>query len=205
MHIALLGDSTLDNRAYTEGGPDVREHLDRLLGGTGRASLFAVDGATIAGVRAQLDRLRARHDPQDPVSHLVLSVGGNDLLAEIDVLARPAASVADALLAVRDRADDFGRRYRPLLDEVLQVGLPTVVCTVYNGAFPEPDEARVIETAMRIFDHEILDAAAERRVRVVDLRRVCDEPADYWNPIEPSERGGAKIAAALLDALGANR
>jgi lysophospholipase L1-like esterase len=201
MNIALLGDSTLDNRAYTAGGPDVRAHLERLLAGSGHATLLAVDGAMIADVRGQLERLRDAAPADRPFSHLVLSVGGNDLLAEVDVLGQAAESVAQALVLVRERSEDFGRRYRSLLDEVLQVALPTVVCTVYNGAFPDPVESAAIETAMRVFDHEILAAAADRDVPVVDLRRVCDDADDYWNPIEPNERGGAKIAAALLEGI----
>jgi len=36
---------------------------------------------------------------------------------------------------------------------------------------------------------------------VVELRLVCSEPADYANPIEPSVRGGAKIARAVARAV----
>jgi hypothetical protein len=39
-------------------------------------------------------------------------------------------------------------------------------------------------------------------VRVIDLRMVCTEPADYANTIEPSVRGGEKIARAIVTALG---
>jgi hypothetical protein len=43
----------------------------------------------------------------------------------------------------------------------------------------------------------------ERRLTIIDLRLVCDEPADYANPIEPSSTGGAKIARAIASAVGA--
>jgi hypothetical protein len=36
----------------------------------------------------------------------------------------------------------------------------------------------------------------------IDLRLVCTEPADYANPIEPSGRGGLKIAGAIARSLG---
>jgi hypothetical protein len=38
----------------------------------------------------------------------------------------------------------------------------------------------------------------------IELRHVCTEPADYANPIEPSVRGGAKIARAIARAVGAD-
>jgi hypothetical protein len=41
-----------------------------------------------------------------------------------------------------------------------------------------------------------------RGLDIIELRAVCTEPADYANPIEPSGRGGARIAAAVLGAIG---
>ena len=200
MHLALLGDSTFDNAAYTDGGPDVAAHLERLLGEGHRVTLLAVDGAMLDDVSRQLRGLRELREAGEPPTHVALSVGGNDLLNRIDVLGAPARSVGEALLVLREAALDFGREYRAALDEVLQAGLPTVTCTVYAGAFEDATEAAVIETALRVFDHEILEAGAERGLAVVDLRRVCSSPEDYWNPIEPGERGGAKIAAAVVEA-----
>lgn len=205
MHIALLGDSTLDNARYTDGGPDVTAHLADLLVGGSRVTLLARDGATLDDVPHQLSALEPLLDrggpAATPVTHLVLSAGGNDLLGEIDVLDRPATSVAAALLGLHERAARFGARYREVLDDVLRLRLPTVACTVYDGAFHDPTEAAVVRMALRVFDAEITEAALDRGVPVLDLRRVCDEPADYWDPIEPSERGGARIAAAILAAL----
>ena len=37
----------------------------------------------------------------------------------------------------------------------------------------------------------------------MELRSICTERADYANPIEPSEQGGSKIAAAIARAIGA--
>jgi hypothetical protein len=52
------------------------------------------------------------------------------------------------------------------------------------------------------FNDAILRAAFEFRLSVIDLRLVCTEPEDHANPIEPSERGGRKIARAIIGALG---
>src|SRR2546423_11720616 len=98
-HIVLLGDSIFDNAAYVGNGPDVVRQLHSVLPGGWRATLNAMDGATIQDIRAQLARL-----PSD-ASHLVLSVGGNDALLEAGVLeerARSVGAVLDKLAAVRD-------------------------------------------------------------------------------------------------------
>ena len=205
MHIALLGDSTFDNIAYSEGGPDVVAHLNRLLVGADRASLLALDGAGIEDVYEQIQKLGDLLRVEDPVTHVALSVGGNDLLETAGLLERHAGSVAEALLMLREEAVAFGTRYWELLDDVVGLGLPTIVCTVYNGAFEEPAQAFAIETALCIFDHEIVQAGLERGLPVVDLRRVCSSRADYFNAIEPSEVGGSRIAAAVLAAFRAPR
>jgi hypothetical protein len=43
----------------------------------------------------------------------------------------------------------------------------------------------------------ITSEALARGLPLLDLRLVCAEDADYANAIEPSARGGAKIAAAI--------
>jgi hypothetical protein len=53
-----------------------------------------------------------------------------------------------------------------------------------------------------LFNDVILRTAFERRLAVIDLRLVCTDPADYANQIEPSGRGGRKIAEAIARSLG---
>lgn len=52
---------------------------------------------------------------------------------------------------------------------------------------------------MALFNEVILFEAARLQVPVIDLRVLCDSPADYSevSPIEPSEQGCFKIAAAI--------
>jgi hypothetical protein len=47
----------------------------------------------------------------------------------------------------------------------------------------------------------ILRSALNARAAVIDLRPVCDKPADYSDvsPIEPSALGGAKIARVIAE------
>jgi hypothetical protein len=74
--------------------------------------------------------------------------------------------------------------------------LPTCVCTIYNGNLGR-GEASIARTALCIFNDVILRAAAMRHVRVLDLRLICTGPEHYANPIEPSARGGERIAQAI--------
>ena len=195
-HIVLLGDSTFDNRAYTSGERDVVSHLRGRLPEDWEATLLAVDGSTIANVPSQLTRLPAA------ATHLVVSVGGNDALMNSDVLSVRVPSVAGALGALGERVEPFERAYCAMLDRLAALPPQVALCTIYNGRL-EGDLAGAARLALTLFNDVILRAAAERGLAVVDLRLVCNEPADYANPIEPSGRGGLKIARAVLRAVGA--
>jgi hypothetical protein len=198
-HVVLLGDSIFDNAAYTTGGPDVITQLSQLLPDGWRASLLAVDGHRTEDVARQIARL-----PRE-ATHLVLSVGGNDALSHISILDQPAVSSSQVLGLLADVRDDFEQRYRKLVTALVKRELPLVICTIYNGNFPDAHFQRLASTALCVFNDVILRVAFERVLGVIDLRLVCNEPADYANPIEPSERGGAKIARAIAAAVGATR
>src|SRR5262245_47273479 len=113
----------------------------------------------------------------------------------------PARSTADALALFGDRLAAFERCYVAALERVLACRLPTTVCTIYNGAL-EPAEAGLARVGLMMFNDVIVRAASQRRVGVIELRAVCTEPEDYVSGIEPSGRGGRKIAAAIARATG---
>ena len=191
-HVVLLGDSIFDNQSYVQPGePDVIRQLRARLPADWESTLLAVDGHVTDDVSRQLTRL-----PTD-ATHLVISVGGNDALGHLDVLTSPATSVAEALARLAAIQDQFERAYRYMLTTVLGRKLPTAVCTIYNGNFPDPTYQRIATLGVAIWDDAILRIAAGHGLPVLDLRLICAEPADYANPIEPSARGGDKIAATI--------
>jgi hypothetical protein len=190
-HVILLGDSIFDNAAYVGGGPAVIEQLRDCLSGEWQATLCAVDGNMTTNVARQLENL-----PSD-ANFLIVSVGGNDAINASAVLAREARSVAEALQLLADTADQFEYNYQTMLRAVLRQQLPTALCTIYYPRFPEPDFQRVALTALTVFNDCIIRAAFTHGLPLIDLRLICNEDADFANPIEPSVQGGAKIAAVI--------
>ena len=192
MHIVLLGDSIFDNGAYVRRGePDVVRQLRDKLPAGAKATLAAVDGVTTAGVARQLERL-----PAD-ATHLVVSAGGNDALGNIGVLEDSSRSIADALTRLAAIGDGFGRGYRAMLGSVLDRGRPTALCTIYDPRYPNPRFQRLAVAGLVLFNEVITRAAFAHGLPVLDLRLICDNDADFANPIEPSAQGGDKIAAAI--------
>ncbi|NKX56379.1 SGNH/GDSL hydrolase family protein [Arthrobacter mobilis] len=189
-HVVLLGDSIFDNKAYVGGDPDVVAQLRGELPSGWRATLLAVDGDVTSGVARQLAAL-----PED-ATHLAVSVGGNDALGYAYLLQEQAGSVAGALALLGQAQDRFAAAYAAMIEAVSATGLPAAVCTIYDTPPSEPNH-KVIKTAAALFNDHITRAAFARGTWLIDLRLICDEDADYANPIEPSAHGGRKIAQAI--------
>jgi hypothetical protein len=197
-HLALLGDSIFANAAYVGSEPDVIGHLRSRLPPGWKATLCAVDGATASTLPAQLQKV-----PED-ASRIIVAIGGNDALANIDLLSMKVSSTAETLTAFASRVAAFEERYRKAIADVLERRLPTTICTIYNGALAE-DEARLARIALMTFNDVVLRTAFEHSLDVIDLRAVCNETCDYANPIEPSGEGGRKIAGAIVGAMSLGR
>lgn len=194
-HVVLLGDSVFDNGAYVAGGPDVVTQLRPRLPQGWRATLAALDGAVTADVLRQTARV-----PKG-TTHLVVSVGGNDALRAEGLFLRRAASVGEALGQLARARDEFAAEYRRMLDAVLAPGMAVTLCTIYDPRFPDRMRQTLAITGLALFNDVILREAVARGLPVLDLRLICDDERDYANPIEPSVRGGAKIADAMAELL----
>jgi len=190
----LLGDSIFDNASYARAGEAVIDELGRGLS-SGEATLLAQDGAVIAGVSSQLQRM------PNTATHLFISAGGNDALRASGVLTERASTVADALAKIEAVRDAFARSYGTMLDAAAQRGLPTTVCTIYDSQLPEPTHRRLSNLALGVLNDAITRHAVSRRLPVIDLRVLFSEPADYANAVEPSGQGSRKIARMISEVL----
>jgi hypothetical protein len=190
IHAVLLGDSIFDNAAYVRGGPDVVKQLRTKLPVQASATLLAVDGAVTRGILPQLARL-----PGDS-THLVVSIGGNDALGASFLLGQSVATVAEALSLLENAQSRFAAEYEAMADAVMKRGLPTAFCTIYDTP-PSGSDYRIVRTALSVFNDAITRTAFRRGATLIDLRLICDEDEDYANPIEPSVKGGEKMASAI--------
>src|SRR5690348_15322819 len=148
-HVVLLGDSVFDNAAYVGKDPPLQTQLEHLLPKGHRVTLLAKDGAVIADLGWQLNRL-----PGD-VTHLVLSVGGNDAIRASRVLDARVNSVAAALEMLGTVAEGFGREYATMLGRVAQTALPAAICTIFFPRFPELARRRIAAANLAVLNEQI--------------------------------------------------
>lgn len=190
-HIVLMGDSILDNGAYVAGGDPIIEQLRSRLPRGDRAELLAVDGSVVETMPKQIAKV------PDDSSHLVISIGGNNALEHSPLLRDSQASAPELMRQLADVQREFADKYRQMILAILNLRKRMIICTIYDSVPGLEPEA---VTALSVFNDVIIRIAVELGLPVLDLRLVCNESADYSavSPIEPSERGGSKIARAIL-------
>jgi hypothetical protein len=194
-HIVLLGDSIFDNAVYVGNQPDVIKQLRRKLPDSWNATLKAIDGDKINDVYAQLE------DLQEDVTHLVLSVGGNNALSHIGILDQSIVSSAQVFSRLADISEEFEQQYQKLLAKILSFNLPTAICTIYYPNHSEFLVRRIAIAALATFNDVIIRQAFQSGIPLIDLRLTCNEPQDYANPIEPSSIGGEKIVNVIMNLI----
>ena len=193
--IILLGDSIFDNKSYVGDAPDVITHLRQMIAPDWSANLLAVDGSLVENVGDQLEKVSSA------ASHLVVSVGGNNAIMNSDILQMKANSAAEVFDELANRINDFETKYKQMLTGILSKNLSTVVCTIYYPNFPEPLFQKIATAALSSFNDVIIRQAVSNGLALLDLRLVCNEADDYANEIEPSSKGGKKIAAKILEVV----
>jgi hypothetical protein len=116
-----------------------------------------------------------------------------------DILQMKAGNSAEVLSEIADRRETFERHYERMLQNLLSKNLPTAVWTVYFPNFPEAIFQRLAVIALSVFNDVIIRQAVINDLPIIDLRLICNEAGDYANEIEPSDKGGKKIATKILE------
>jgi hypothetical protein len=150
-----------------------------------------VDGSVIADVFRQLDAL-----PHD-ATHLLVSAGANDALAEVGTLQETVKTVGQGLRVLAEVCLRFEENYRGLLRSLRDRDLPAGVCTIYNPSLLDQLTQREVVAALGLYNDCIVRVAREFKFPVLELRAICTDDADFVAQIEPSLHGGAKIAEAI--------
>jgi len=190
-HLALIGDSILDNSPYVAPEPDTATHLQRALGGSWVVDLLARDGSTMTDIRLQIGTLVTAADVA------ILSVGGNDAIDHIGILEQRTTTTTELLDQLQNVAEEFGARYRQVLDVLRPRVNRLAVCTIYEPPLTDPRTARLARVPLSLLNDQVVRTASSHGVDVLDLRAVCTEPSDFVREIEPSPIGARKIAAAI--------
>ena len=195
-YVSLLGDSIIDNKVYVgQGELSVTEHLQ--YNSSSNFTMIAVDGDTTEdALENQLDNLK------EPVSHIVLSIGGNDLLQNLHLLQDETSGMKFALEKSSELIGEIQENYSKILEHLSQYDAKVLLCTVYEGdlesdvLLAEYDKAG--QAMLKMHNDTVYYLASKFDVDVLELRNIFTNKEDYANPIEPSHIGGEKLAKAII-------
>ena len=198
--LILIGDSIFDNAVYVAPNERCVEDHCRALLPDWNVRLWAVDGNTASDIPSQIE---SHETPPDAVA--VMSVGGNDALAYQELLLgdMPPIVPTNLFAHLHPSIEQFRAVYNKALDAIQARNIPLSTCTIYNGNFPEPQQAAAT-TGIALFNDVIYRESGRRNLPVIELRDVCTDLVHYANPIEPSESGGLAIAEAITAIHGTN-
>ena len=221
-NIYLLGDSIIDNTPYVnKNEKDVVSHLNSMYKGSPQININnrAVDGNTMQDL---LDN-QLSDEGLNQATHIVTSIGGNDLLQKISFL--QMTSKLSEVMNKDARIGKWGSRelnpsrnkvfeetyfeiikpmqqdYESIVANLSNHRAKLLLCTVYEGDLVDSDEFSDViyssKTMLSIFNDQVYRTAQKYSCEVLELRDIFVLSEDYANPIEPSHIGGEKLAKAI--------
>ena len=192
--IVLFGDSILNNTRYVSSGKSVTASLKRMYGDN--LQTYAQDGAYISNIYGQIDQFETYGgwDNGSARMHIVISVGGNDLLNAMNTSELDDSKVMH-----------LSSKYERLLNYVCGK-YPTAVIHLLNVYQPVDDLFTSVSKQIEKWNDEVYTAAISANsgkksqvVNVVKIDEVCVGETDFVNTIEPSVKGGKKIVSLIVE------
>jgi hypothetical protein len=189
-NIVLLGDSILDNQLYVSSEKSVVKLIEER--NSGETYCYARDGAKIANVFKQIDFI-----PSGMNASIFLSVGGNDILTHFDGCDQCFTNVH-----MNNFLDSTFALYKDLVKSI-GIRSPNNKIYLLDIYYPNSEKYRVYYPIVSKWN-DMLYAFASTEKNVANVIRISDlltRDDDFSSDIEPSSKGGYKIAGGILRAF----
>ncbi len=193
--VTLFGDSILNNSRYVPLGKSVGASLQDIYGKG--LKIYAQDGASIHNVYNQVEQYKSYNDALGSSfdknnTHLVISVGGNDLLNAMNVRA-----LSD------EKIEKFASQYERLIKHVRNT-FPEAHLYLLNVYHPKEERYQKISKYIDKWN-DTVSGLAERgdlkKVVLVDIDSIVVKEEDFVSEVEPSTKGSKKIARAIVNEI----
>ena len=188
--VILFGDSVLNNSRYVPLGKSVGSFCRNIYGGGLR--IYAQDGASINNVHNQIEQCASNSDASGEI-HLIISVGGNNLLNAMNVHALNDQTV-----------DKCASQYERLIKRVANT-FPEARIYLLNVYHPTEKRYQKISKYIDGWNETVVTLIESGemgdRVELIDIDALLTEEEDFVDDIEPSSKGGKKITSAIVDKI----
>jgi len=193
--IVLFGDSILNNTRYVPSGKSVIAHLKHMYGDN--LQTYAQDGAYISNVYGQVEQYEnygTTSGSDSTRTHIIISVGGNDLLNEMNIGELNESKVMHLSSKYERLLKYICGKYPNAVIHLLNVYQPTHEIFVSASKQIEQWNNQVYNRATE----NVASGRKKQLVNVVKIDEVCVEKSDFVNVIEPSVKGGKKIVSLIV-------
>tara|TARA_X000001382_G_scaffold61155_1_gene42085 strand:- start:4001 stop:4786 length:786 start_codon:yes stop_codon:yes gene_type:complete len=204
--ITFIGDSVIDNKSYTGTGKGTVDYFAEHYANPtymSRINDQAVDGFTVYDVLNNTSKVVG--------NTVVISAGGNDLLAKINML-KDNHDTNTVMALMNQELDILALAYETILSELSQSGRNFVLLTCYDGnlAF-NPNRFNnidhVAKAIVSMWNDRLYRIANKYDKRnnnqsydVLDTRHFMSHNC-FYNEIEPNKRGAIRIAKNIIKLL----
>ena len=189
-NIVLLGDSILDNSRYVLSNKSVADVIK--AGNIGETYCYARDGATLSDVYKQLEFI-----PKEINAYIFLSVGGNDILYHYEHCAH---------CLIDKNSDDFLNStfdiYKDLVKSIT-IRCPNNKLYLLDIYYPNNEKYQIYYNIISKWNQMLHTFASNNKnvSGVLQISNVVSKEDDFVYNIEPSQKGGYKIAEQIIQSF----
>jgi hypothetical protein len=185
--IVLLGDSILKNNSYVKNGQSIED----ILRENKRDNLYclALNNSTIVDVYSQIDSIPLELNNENTT--IFLSSGGNDILSQY--IDKHDSDVSDThVLNVIFIA--YKKMVKSLHTKMNKVKI--VLIDIY---YPTSNQFSQYKPIVQDWNKMLEKYAREKSYGLIQISKSVTASDDFTLSIEPSEKGGEKIARSILN------
>ena len=191
-NIVLLGDSILDNSLYVSSKKSIANIIEER--NQGETYCYARDGATLSDVYNQLEFI-----PKEINAYIFLSVGGNNILNHYE-------HCTDCF--IDNNSDDFLNHtfdvYKDLVKSII-IRFPNNKIYLLDIYYPTDEKYQIYYNIVSKWN-QMLHAFALNNNNisgVLQISNMLKNEDDFAYNIEPSHKGGYKIAEKIIQSFNA--
>lgn len=186
-NIVLLGDSILKNNSYVKNGQSIEDILRENKGDN--LYCLALNNSTIVDVYSQIDSIPLELNNEN--TSIFLSSGGNDILSQY--VDKHDSDVSDThVLNVIFIA------YKKMIKS-LQTKMNKSKIVLIDIYYPTSNQFSQYKPIVQEWNKLLEKYAREKSYGLIQISKSVTASDDFTLSIEPSEKGGEKIARSILN------
>jgi hypothetical protein len=185
--IVLLGDSILKNNSYVKNGLSIEDILREKMGDN--LHCLALNNSTVVDVYSQIDNIPLDLNNENAI--IFLSSGGNDILSQY--VDKRDSDVSDSQVL-----NVIFIAYKKMVKS-LQTKMNKSKIVLIDIYYPTSNQFSQYKPIIKEWNNMLEKYSREKSFGLIQISKSVTASDDFTLSIEPSEKGGEKIARSILN------